>query len=244
LVIAAALAVAGVGAATAAGAQAVQIELRPGEVLLKVEAQGEDRSRPDVVTIVAGAVTAGGTAREALQTNNALATRLIEAARASGVQPADVRTVGLSVTPRFNPGEDGRAEMEGRRPRITGYVATNEVELRLRDVGRAGDVVGALFAAGANQVRGPDFSHSDPKPAQDRARRDAVTNAQAEASAYADALGMRVSRVLRVSQRGSFDEDERNVIVVTGSRMSRAPIEPGEISTRVKVWVDYALLPR
>lgn len=242
--IAAGLALAGLAAAAPAWSQAVEIALQPREVLLKVEAEGEDRSRPDIVTIVAGAVTAGATAREALQANNALASRLIEAARAGGVQPADVRTVGLSVMPRFNPGEDDRAEAEGRRPRITGYVARNEVELRLRDVARAGDVVSELFAAGANQVRGPEFSHSDPKPAQDRARKDAIANAQEEAAAYADALGMRVARVLRVSQRGSFEAEEGDRIVVTGSRISRTPIEPGELSTRVRVWVDYALLPR
>jgi hypothetical protein len=149
------------------------------------------------------------------------------------------------VTPRFSPGDDERAELEGRRPRITGYIARNEVELRLRDLARAGQVVSDLFSAGANQVRGPEFSHSDPRPARDRARRNAVTSAQAEATAYADALGMRVSRVLRVSQRGPFEgEDQGSSIVVTGSRIAATPIEPGEISTRVRVWVDYALLPR
>lgn len=244
LVVAAALALSGFVAPAASLAQAIPIELRPGEVLLKVEAEGEDLSRPDVMTVVAGAVTAGTTARDALQANNSLAARLTEAARASGVQPRDVRTVGLSVTPRFNPGDDERAETEGRRPRITGYIARNELEIRLRDLARAGEIVSDLFNAGANQVRGPIFSHSDPKPAQDRARRNAVANAQAEAAAYADALGMRVGRVLRVSQRGSFEGEGTNEIIVTGSRITRTPIEPGEIGTRVRVWVDYALLPR
>lgn len=244
LAVTAALALAAVAAPAMAVAQAVPIELRPGEVLLKVEAQGEDFSRPDTMTVVAGVVTAGTTARDALQANNLLAARLTEATRASGVQPRDVRTVGLSVTPRFNPGEDERAENEGRRPRITGYIARNELEIRLRDLARAGDIVSELFNAGANQVRGPVFSHSDPKPSQDRARRNAAANALAEAAAYADAFGMRVGRVLRVSQRGSFENEGADEIIVTGSRVSRTPIEPGEIGTRVRVWVDYALLPR
>lgn len=244
LVIAVALALAGVGSGSAAIAQAVEIKLQPGETLLKVEAQGEDRSRPDVMTITAGVVTAGGTAREALQANNILSNRLIEAARASGVQAGDMRTVGLSVRPRFNDGEQDRSEQEGRRPRILGYTASNELELRLRDLRNAGQIVSDLFSAGANQVQGPSFSHSDPKPAQTRARNAAIANAQAEAAAYADAMGMRIARILRVSQRGGFEMEDRGEIVVTGSRIVSTPIEPGEIGTRVHLWIDYALVPK
>lgn len=244
LVIAAGLAISGIGAASAASAQAVDIRLQAGEVLLKVEGEGEDRSRPDTMTITAGVVTTGGNAREALQANSLLANRLIEAVRANGVEARDVRTSRLSVVPRFNQGEEDRAEQEARRPRILGYVASNEVELRLRDLSKAAGIVNDLFAAGANKVTGPNFSHADPKPAEARARRAAVADAQAEGSDYAEALGMKIARVLRVSQRGDFDRENRGEIIVTGSRIAGAPIEPGEIVTRVQVWIHYAMVPR
>jgi hypothetical protein len=178
-----------------------------------------------------------------LQANNALAERLIEAVRSNGVAARDVRTASLSVRPRFNQGDEGREE-EGRPPRILGYVAENSLELRLRELGRAGDIIGALFSAGANRVDGPTFSHSSPDAARARARADAVRKAQAEATAYADALGMRVGRVLRLSQRGAFEMEAGSGIVVTGSRINRTPVEPGEISTEVQVWIDYALVPK
>ena len=242
LALVAALAAAGTLLAAPAAAQPVPVALAQGEALLSVQATGEARSRPDVMTITAGVVTSGASAREALASNSALANRLIEAVRAAGVPTADVRTSELSVSPRF--ADDSRRESEDRPPRILGYVASNQVELRLRDLAKAPQIVESLFQNGANQVRGPSFSLSDPKPARAAARRDAVAAATEEATAYADALNMRIVRVLRVSERGDPRGEENNSIIVTGSRVSRTPIEPGETTTSLTLWIDYAMAPK
>ncbi len=239
--LAAALALAALPAGLAA--QAVPIALAPGEVLLNVQADGRHRSRPDVMTITAGVVTTAPTAREALTANSALANRLVDVVRAKGIEPRDVRTAELSVEPRFEElGRDG-AERQNP-PRILGYVASNRLELRLRDLSTAPDLIEALFAAGANSVQGPAFSLADPAPAERLARRAAVEAARVEAETYAEALNMRVSRVLRVSERGNFEWEGDDTIVVTGSRIRRPNIEPGELITRITVWIDYAMVPR
>ena len=243
LIAGAALALGAVAAPLAA--QAVEMRLAPGEVLLRVEAEGEHYARPDTMTISAGVVTTGATSREATGANAELATRLIEALRAQGVAPRDIRTTRLRVEPQF---EETDVERRGRiqpRGRIVGYLAENGLSVRLRDLSRASAIVDALFAAGANDVDGPEFEHSDPRPAQRAARQAAVAAALEEANTYAEALNMRVARVLRVSERGSFDNDEGgNYLMVTGSRIVATPIEPGELRTAITVWIDYALVPR
>lgn len=225
-------------------AQVVPITLAPGEVLLQVQAEGEAWSKPDEMTVSAGVVTTGRTARDALSANSALANRLVEAVRANGVLPADVQTSELSVAPQFDERDSDRADREDRKPRITGYIARNRLQLRLRDLAKAPLIVDSLFGAGANEVRGPAFSIKDPRAPHAQARRAAVASALEEASAYAEAMNMRISRVLRVSQRGDFDMQAGNTIVVTGSRMLATPVEPGEIRTSVQVWIDYAMLPK
>ena len=237
LIAAAALA----AAPATAKAQAVPIALNPGEVLLNVQAEGASLSKPDVMTITAGVVTTGRAAREALSANNAKAETLLETARAQGVEARDMKTSVLSVEPRT---DEDRAEREDREPRITGYVATNQVELRLRDLNRAADIIDALFQAGANTVNGPRFSLADPAPAQREARRAAVAAAREEADTYAAALGMRVTRILRVSERGDFNVEGDDEILVLGSRISRPNLAAGELSTKIRVWIDYAMVPR
>lgn len=228
------------GQAFAQSAAPAPLALGAGETLLEVEASGSDRRRPDVMTITSGVVTTGATALEAATSNAGAASRLIEAVRGQGIAPADVRTRELSVQPRF---ERNREPGEDAPPRIVGYVARNTLELRLRDLGRASAIIGALYAAGANQVNGPIFALADDREALRAARQDAVAAAGREADDYAAALGMRVVRVLRVSERSARTEGG-GAIIVTGSRIAAPPVEPGELETTARVWIDYVLAPR
>lgn len=226
-----------------AAGQDIAIGLAPGEVLLKVEAEGEHRSRPDLMGITAGAVTTGRTAKEALAANATRANALLAAVRANGIEPRDVQTSELSVSPQFERGNQAGNDEDGVR-RITGYLARNRIHMQLRDLGKAPEIINALFEAGANEVRGPSFGLKDPGPALKAARHAAVAEARKEAETYAEALGLRVARVLRVSERQSFESEDEGYIVVTGSRIPLTPLEPGELRTEVKVWIDYALVPR
>ena len=233
------------GATAPAAAQPVPA-LAPGEALISVEAEGRALARPDVMTISAGTVTAGATAAEAVAANAALAQRLVQAVRQSGIEARDVRTANFRVEPRFDErsGPDGMGP-GGRPPRIVGYVVQNMVEIRLRDLAGAENLVSRLFEAGANSVRGPVFSLSDDRSARRAAERNAVEEARAEADNYAAAVGRRVGRLLRISDRRSWtDTDRDGAIMVTGSRIPRTPIEPGEVETRAVVHVDFALAPQ
>jgi hypothetical protein len=231
------------GLAAPVAAQDPVISLAPGEVLLKIDAEGEYLVRPDMMGISAGVVTTGRTAKEALDANAALANRLVAAVRASGVEPRDVRTSELTVDPQFASDDGAGQGDEDSIRRITGYVARNRLALRLRDLRAAAGIVNALFEAGANEVRGPSFGLQDPAPALKGARRSGIAQARVQAETYAEALGMRIARVLRVSERDNSIEED-GTITVTGSRVQPTPIEPGEITVRTHVWIDYAMVPR
>lgn len=216
--------------------------LNPGEVLLQVQADGEFRSRPDVMEITAGVTTTGETAAAALTGNNEKADGMLKAVRSLGIAARDVQTSELSVRPILSKEED--AGRVAQPPVILGFVATNNVEIKLRDLGRAGAIISALFSASANSVRGPEFSLFDPKPAQRQARFNAVANAREEAETYAQAFGMKIARVIRSSERGDFRSDDYRNIIVTGTRIGPTPIEPGDVTTTITLWVDYALVPK
>ena len=240
LVIAVAALLAAGGPATA---QPV-VALAQDEALLSVEAEGRIASRPDTMSITAGTVTTGATAAEAVAANAALAQRLVAAIRAAGIEARDVRTSHFEVRPTFE-GERGERRSDGPPPRIVGYVVSNNLELRLRDLRDAESLIGRLFEAGANSVRGPVFSLADDREARRAAERNAIAEARAEAENYAAALGRRVGRLLRVGDRRSWTERlPDGGIMLTGSRIPPTPIEPGEIETRAIVYVDFALVPR
>lgn len=228
-------------AAGSAAAQNAPLTLQPGETLLEVQAEGKHRDRPDVMAIDAGVVTTGRTAGEALAANNVAATRVIAAVRALGIVPSDVQTSELNVHPRYQRRNGDDNEEDGP---IIGYSVTNRVSLRIRDLSRASALIDALLTAGANNIRGPHFSLSDGTAATAAARRDSIAQARIQAETYAAALGMRISRVMRVSERSRQVGEGYDSIIVTGSRIPATPLEPGEVTTSVRTWIDFALAPQ
>ena len=238
------------GASTAAAQTSPTEVLAPNQTLLEVQSTGQSFVAPDQATLTGGVVTFATTSREAADSNARAMAQVVAALKKAGVAPRDIQTQSVSLDPQSNYDRQG-----AEPPRITGYQARNAVTVRVRDVTKASELLTVLFEAGANDVNGPFFSIEDDSAAVAKARADAVSKAKAEADAYATAFGMRVVKVLRISERQRSATYES--IVVTGSRirpagapppspppMSSPAVEVGEMEQKVTIWVDFALGPK
>jgi uncharacterized protein YggE len=214
-----------------------------GETLLLVEAEGYAEQMPDTLLVRTGVASTGRSAEEALAANNRGMQRIFTSLEALDVSPDDVASLNLRVEPQY---PDDRADEDDVR--IIGYSAENSIEIAFDDFSRAEQIISALFDAGANQVSGPHFQLRDEvriDAAKAAAQRDAVQRARHEADTYAEALGMRVSRVLRVADR-SLDNDRYetmgNAIRVSGSRIPPTPLRPMPIQVTQEVYIGFALV--
>jgi uncharacterized protein len=120
-------------------------------------------------------------------------TRVLAALKAAGVADRDVQTATISLNPQYR-------YAENQPPVITGYQASNNVSVRFRDIAKSGNILDALVKEGANQIDGPNLSIDQMEAAQDEARADAVKRARARAELYARTLGMRVERLVSLSE--------------------------------------------
>src|SRR5690606_29943654 len=110
------------------------------------------------------------------------------------------------------------------------------------NVNNVGRVIDAAVGAGGNTVHGVSFSHADPDAQLDAARRNAIAEARRRAELYANALGMRIHRIVAVQEGGGYSSP----MPVPGMARMEAqdastPIAPGEIETRVGVSVTFEL---
>ena len=160
---------------------------------LDVTATCEVARVPDIVRISAGVQTQAPTAAEALRQNSALMARVRLALARAGVAERDVQTASLELTAVYTQGDFQRA-------RAIGYRASNDLLIRFREVGRAGPILDALVAEGVNEIRGPMLGFDNAEAARDEARSLAIASARARAALYAQALGMRVKRVVLVNE--------------------------------------------
>lgn len=165
---------------------------------LDIVATGEVSRVPDIVRVTAGVATQAPTAAQALTQNAALMARVRAALARAGIADRDIQTQSLALSAVYRNG--------GAYPReqITGYSASNELIIRFRDVSGAGPVLDALVAAGVNQIRGPILGFENPETARHEARGIAVATARSRAQLYAQALGMRVKRIVTVSEAAQY----------------------------------------
>ena len=226
----------------AAGASAQTAVLQPGETLLEVQAEGTTTYLPDAAFINVGVVSTGDTARAATEANAMTMTGVIAALKRAGVVERYIRSQQINVEPRF-----ARANPQDyqEQAHITGYVARNSVSVTVTKLSIAPDVIGAAFAAGANSVSGPNLGSVDPQKGIAETRSDALAQARAEADTYAKGLGMRIVRVIRVSERGNTAMQVSYAVSRVSSRSvpPAPPLAGGEMQRTATVWIDYALAP-
>jgi uncharacterized protein YggE len=249
--------------ATAASAQPggePRAVVAESETLLNVTAEGRAQRRPDLATFNAGVVTQARTAGEAMAANARRMDAVIAALKRSGVADRDIQTSTLNLQPQYfypqrqPPARDPTGvvvEREPEPPRIIGYEARNAVQVRARRVDGMGRIIDALVAAGVNQVDGPHFSVEDQDAAADEARVQAMKNARTRAELYARAAGLRVGRILTITEGGGYYPVAREIIVTAGrvGGLAAPPpppapasqVEAGELTLGVTLSVQFAL---
>ena len=200
-----------------------------------MSSRAEARKAPDIATFSAGVVTQAADGNAALRQNAEQMNRVLAAIKAAGVADKDVQTSGISLNPQY------RYE-ENQPPRITGYQASNTVNVKLREVAKMGKVLDALVASGANQVNGPSFGIDDPEPLYDRARLDALKAARARAETYAGALGVRVRRIVSISEGGAaMPSPMPRMAMMKAEAYDSTPVAAGESSVSVNLDVVFEL---
>lgn len=221
--------------------------IEAGHTLLTVTAQGSSTREPDLASYTAGVTTQGATASEALSSNSAQMTKVIAALKRAGIADKDVQTSNLNVNPVYSqPKRLPDGNYEDGPQRIVGYQVNNTVSVRQRKLGDMGKVIDALVSAGANQVNGPNFQLSEPEAAQDEARAEAMKSARARAELYAKASGLRVARIVSISESGGYTPQPVMYVRKEARDMALAsapPVAAGELEMNVNVTVQFELAP-
>jgi uncharacterized protein YggE len=206
---------------------------------LDIVATGEVARVPDVAIISAGVVTRAQTATAAIADNAARMERVRAALRRAGIADRDIQTSSVNLNPDYQ-------YAQNQPPRLTGYQASNNVSIRFREIRRTGAILDALVAEGANQLNGPALTIDKPQAALDEARVLAISVGRARADVYARALGMRVVRLISISEAGADQPRpmmtmDASEIRVTGSRVAKTDIDPGEQKVSSSVSMSFEL---
>lgn len=223
--------------AALAGPAAAQVPA-PQMATLSVSAEGRSLRAPDLAEVSGGVVTVAATASAAMTANAEAMSRVVAAVRKAGIAERDIQTAGISLQPQYR-------YLQNRPPELTGYQAANTVNLRLRKLADAGRLLDTLVSVGANQINGPNFRVEDDNAARDEARVAAVATGRARAELYAKSAGVRLKRLLTLSENAAYEPGPPRPVMMrqmaADAESAPTPVAPGEVTLTVTVNLTYEI---
>ena len=151
-----------------------------------------------------------------------------------------MKTASYSLTPNYR-------YPQGGKPDLVGYTATNVLRIKTVTLSNVGKLIDAGMQSGANTISRLAFTLKDEQSAQLQALRLASQKAKVKADEIATALGLKIVRVLSVT------EAERGirpiVMAQRGAQMEAlaaapTPVESGTIEVRSSVTLTGELGPK
>jgi uncharacterized protein YggE len=232
----AALVAGGVVAGGLLGTRAVgaQTPTPSGPSGIAVTGEGQVSAAPDQALVNLGVQTEAPSAQAAMQANSQAIAAVIAAVQGTGVPAANIRTVGVNVSPVMAPARPG----EGTPPQTVGYRATNTINVTVDDVSRAGAVLDAGIGAGANVANGLRFGFKDDGALRRQALDQAARAARADAEALAGALGVRISGIRSVEEQGGGGGGPVP-LAARAEASSAVPVEPGLLTVTASVRIVF-----
>ena len=186
--------------------------------------------KPDLALISVGVESKESTASAAQQDLAAKAGKLIARAKALGIADKDINTSGYFVGPSYVSSNT-----------IDGYRAFEQLRLKWHDVDTVGKTLDALVQEGGGTQISVGFTLADPKGAQAEARTLAIGDARSRAQAMAGAAGVKLGKVLRVSDLSITGYRSANYDVAGSAVAASTQVPVGQLDVQVSVEVDFAI---
>lgn len=209
---------------------------------------GEVSAIPDIALVQAGLETTSKGVDQAQKENTEKMNAFLKKVGELGVAEKDRKTLQYSIYPKYDY-QRGPIEPYIGKQVLVGYTVTNTVELKVRNLERLSDVLGALGEFGLNQVGGFSFNVDDDKELKNQAMDIAILNARVKADRLAKTAGVKLGRMVSFSENpqpfyGPYPANARMMEQKAADSAYSAPtIEKGNQTISVDIQATYELLP-
>jgi uncharacterized protein YggE len=189
--------------------------------------------KPDKAVIQFSVVTTAATAQDA-STQNANQVTAVLAALTGLLGPnANIQTLSYSLSPNYN-------FPQNQPPVLTGYTASNTVQVTVTDLSVIGKVIDTGVQAGANRVQGLQFGLQDDQPSRQQALKMATSQAKSHADAMASGLGLHTGAAISIQEGTAVTPQP--VLLGAATPSATTPVETGVVNVQASVTLEVAIV--
>jgi uncharacterized protein YggE len=164
---------------------------------ISVNGKGEETVIPDVATFSFSVTESAKAVEDAQSKTTDRTNAALKAVRAAGVEDKDIKTTSYSINPKYeySQGPCTNGYCPNGKNVLTGYEVTQTVEVKIRELKKAGSIFSAIGSLNVQNVNGLSFSIDDIDTIKAKARAKAIIDAQAKAKVLAQQLGVKIVRI-------------------------------------------------
>lgn len=204
---------------------------------ISVSGEGKVYAKPDVAVVNLGITTQGNTTADAIKTNTNNMNAVIQAVKDSGVDEKDITSTTYNLSPLYN-----YTEAAGRT--FEGYTLDQNIEVKIRDFTKIGDILSKATAKGANLANDLQFTIDNPDQFKAEARAKAIEKAKANAQNIAKVSGISLGKLINVYESyNSYPMAYGNKAMGLGGGTAEAAptptIQPGQQEINVTINLTY-----
>lgn len=205
---------------------------KPQISTIRVTGQAIVSVTPDQATMNIGVVTRSSTAATAASQNATKLERVLAEVRKLLGSKGEIKTTEYSLSPNYI------YPPQGGEPKLSGYTASNTIQIKTDQLDLVGKLVDAATQAGANNVGFLSFGLKDETAAEGQALKEASRRARSKADSIAEALNLKIRRIVQVEEGGPIHiplAETRQMLKADASMEAETPVEPGKIEIQASV---------
>jgi uncharacterized protein YggE len=194
--------------------------------VIVTQGSGVIKRAPDQAWVSIAAETRATSPAEAQRLAAEAMTAVLKALGPAGLAPDAIKTTAYSLQPDM--------DHSGGRARVRGYIARNQIEVRVDDLAKIGPVIDAAGSAGATQMAGLRFDVKERAALEQEALKLAVQDALARARAMAAGAGASLGPIVRIEEAGGAPPRMYRT-AMTIAESANTPVTPGDLEIRADV---------
>ena len=205
---------------------------------LSVSGEGRASAAPDVAVLGLGVSAKAATVKAANSQAQEALSDLLDSLEDNGVQEKDIQTSQFSIRPEY--------DYRNNEQILTGYRVSHMLQVKVRDIDKAGEVIDDAVDAGGDllQVQSISFTIDDTTALRSEARAEAVADAQTKAEELATLAGVTLGKPTYITESISTPYpqpyyDRGGVFAMEEAAVTE--ISTGELEVVVSVHMTYTI---
>ncbi|MCX6722813.1 MAG: SIMPL domain-containing protein [Candidatus Staskawiczbacteria bacterium] len=204
---------------------------------ITVSGEGKIYAKPDVAIISVGVTTTATTVADVTKSNTEKMNAVIEVVKNLKIDEKDIQTTNYNLTPNYNYTQNADRVFQG-------YILEQNIQVKIRDFTKIGDVLSKTSEKGANLVGDLQFTIDNPEQFKEQARAKAIAQAKENAQNLAKESGIGLGKIINIYENSynssSIRYDSAKAMGLGAPESVPVPtVQPGQQEIDITINLTY-----